>query len=277
MPLMLNTFLSDAGIPIENVRLLRHRDQRGLKGLKPYELWRDDRQRFEQYQSHQGFRNHTKLNHPYWASFVGTPSNETLFVGVYSVRYKGVLEKDVPEPHTHNILKAGSCDTYELTLLKDFADLDGKLYIDWGPGTRAWIQLASKQNKPITEIRTEFKEPDFPGYLQFVSALSKLDTLPPGWIIALKSSRGVYLLTCPKTKEQYVGSAYGKDGFWGRWQEYIATGHGGNVALKSRDPSDYQVCILETAGTAATTDEIIQLESLWKSKLQSREMGLNRN
>lgn len=277
MPLMLNTILNDAGIPLEKVRLLRHQDQRALKGLKPYELWRDDRPGFEQYQSHQSFGNHTKLNFPYWVSFVGTPSNETLFVGVYSVRYKGVLAKDIPAPHTHEILVAGSCDAYELSLLQEFADLDGKLYVDWGPGTRSWIQRADKQNKPITEIRTEFKEPNFPGYLQFVSQLSKLETLPPGWIIALKSSRGVYLLTCPKTKEQYVGSAHGEDGFWGRWQQYVTTGHGSNIALKSRDPSDYQVCILETAGTAATNDEIIQMESLWKSKLQSREMGLNRN
>jgi hypothetical protein len=274
---MFNSILSETGLPIDKVRLLRHRDQTAVKGLSPYELWRDDRQRFELYQSHQGFRNHKKLNHPYWASFVGTPSNETLFVGVYSVRYKGVLEKDIPAPHSHELLEAGSCDIYELSLLQEFADLDGKLYIDWGLGTRSWIQRADNQNKPITEIRTEFKEPDFPGYLQFVSQLSKLETLPPGWIIALKSSRGVYLLTCPKTKEQYVGSAYGEDGFWGRWQQYVATGHGGNIALKSRDPSDYQVCILETAGTASTSEEIIHMEQLWKDKLQSREMGLNRN
>tara|TARA_R110002049_G_scaffold308493_1_gene512697 strand:+ start:2465 stop:2890 length:426 start_codon:yes stop_codon:yes gene_type:complete len=140
MPLMLNTILNDAGIPLEKVRLLRHQDQRALKGLKPYELWRDDRPGFEQYQSHQSFGNHTKLNFPYWVSFVGTPSNETLFVGIYSVRYKGVLAKDIPAPHTHDILEAGSCDAYELSLLQEFADLDGKLYIEWGPGTRAcWI------------------------------------------------------------------------------------------------------------------------------------------
>ena len=38
-------------------------------------------------------------------------------------------------------------------------------------------------------------------------------------------------------------------GFWGRWQDYIQTGHGGNLGLKSRDPSDYQISILEVAGT----------------------------
>jgi hypothetical protein len=49
------------------------------------------------------------------------------------------------------------------------------------------------------------------------------------------------------------------------------------VALKSRDPSDYQVSILEVAGTAANLEDILKMEGRWKEKLQSREMGLTRN
>jgi hypothetical protein len=37
------------------------------------------------------------------------------------------------------------------------------------------------------------------------------------------------------------------------------------------------VSILEVSGSGASTDEIIAAEQLWKAKLQSREMGLNRN
>lgn len=77
-------------------------------------------------------------------------------------------------------------------------------------------------------------------------------------------------------KEQYVGLAAGENGFWGRWQSYIQTGHGGNLGLKSRDPSDYRVSILEVAGSKMNTDEIIHLEQRWKEKLQSKEMGLNK-
>jgi hypothetical protein len=100
--------------------------------------------------------------------------------------------------------------------------------------------------------------------------------LPKSWATALRSSRGVYLLTCPRTKEQYVGSATGDEGFWGRWQDYVGTGHGGNIALKSRNSSDYQVSILEVAGTSATIEDIIQMEGRWQRKLQSKDMGLNR-
>ncbi len=193
------------------------------------------------------------------------------------MKYLGLLEQDKQMPHRDGVDKAGSNDAYELTIEQGLCDLGGKLFIDWGLGTRAWIQYADRQDKRIVERRAEFKEADFPGFLDFVQPLSKIERLPRSWIDVLKSSKGVYLLTCPKTKEEYVGSATGEDGFWGRWQDYIQTGHGGNVALKSRDPSDYQVSILEVAGTAAATGDITKMEGRWQSKLQSREMGLNRN
>ena len=129
----------------------------------------------------------------------------------------------------------------------------------------------------IVELAQAFKEPVFPGYTRFLETLASLLTFPGGWSTTLAAARGVYLLTCPRTKEQYVGSATGTDGFWGRWMSYVVTGHGGNVGLKSRDPSDYQVSILEVAGSAATTDDILGMEQLWKAKLQSRNMGLNKN
>lgn len=276
MPIMFNTILREAGLVLDNVRLLRHKDKRAARGRTPYELWRDNRTQFDIYQSTQSVDNRAKLKARYWASFLGTPTDETLFVGVYGVGGRRLLEQDTPKPHMDGVDKAGSCDLYDLTMEQALGDMIGKLFIEWGPGERSWIQRADRRNKPITELRTDFKEPDFLGFLNFVKALSELDKLPKGWVTALQSCRGIYLLTCPKTKEQYVGSATGGEGFWGRWQDYVQTGHGGNLGLKSREPSDYQVSILEVAGTASTRDDIIEMEERWKSKLQSKEMGLNR-
>jgi len=279
MPVMFNTILLAAEFSLADVRLLRHKDNRSAKGRGPYELWRDadTRHLFEFYQSTQSVDNASKLNAPYWASFVGTPGEETLFVGIYTAKNRRLSEQDTPMPHKDGTDIAGSCHVYDLALDPRLNDLIGKLLIDWGPGERAWIQRADSQNKQVTELRAAFREAEFPGFLNFVEALSRLERLPRGWIDVLQSSRGVYLLTCPSTKEQYVGSATGEDGFWRRWQEYVQTGHGGNVILKSREPSDYQVSILEVAGTASTFDDIIGMEVRWKKKLQSREMGLNRN
>jgi hypothetical protein len=277
MPIMFNTILSEAGFSLADIRLIRHKDRHAARGRTPYELWRDDPSQFELYQSVQSFSNRKKLTAPYWAVFVVNLNDETMFAGIYTVQYRGLLDQDTPSPHMDGIDKAGSADVYVLTLQDTLSDLKGKLFIDWGPGTLAWVQYAQRNNKPITELRTAFQEPTFPGFLNFIQPLSRLANMPVSWITALQSSRGVYLLTCPKTKEQYVGSATGETGFWGRWQDYIQTGHGHNVGLKSRTPSDYQVSILEVAGTSATAAEIHVMEGRWQSKLQSQEMGLNRN
>lgn len=277
MPLYLNSLFAQAGISTSDVRLLRHQDSRSTKGRSPYELWRDDRPAFEIYQGTQSFGNRSKLQSPFWASFVTTPAGQTLLAGFYRSTYIGISTEDRPWPHAEGIDPAGSCDVYDLVLDDQLNDLAGRVVIDWGASERAWIQRADNQNKLVEEIWRAFREPDFPGFARFVAALSDLERVPVSWIAALSTSRGVYLLTCPKTREQYVGSAYGEDGFYGRWLAYIRDGHGGNVALMSRDLSDYQVSILEVAGSAATVENILVMEDLWKRKLQSREMGLNRN
>jgi hypothetical protein len=206
-----------------------------------------------------------------------TPSGETLLAGFYGCRYLGSNDAEIIWPDTGGLAPVGTCDIYELVLDERLNDLAGRLVIGWGDGERAWIQRADNQDKVVLQIREAFREPEFPGFARFISPLSKVEGLPAAWIAVLSSSRGVYLLTCPKTREQYVGSATGAGGFHGRWLSYARDGHGGNVGLKSRDPSDYQVSILEVAGSAATTEEIIGMEVLWKQKLQSREMGLNKN
>jgi hypothetical protein len=277
MPIMFNTLLLQVGLDPKDVRLLRHQDTRSLTSRSPYVLWRDERSSFEEYQSRQKTDAVAQFNSRYWASFVVTPNSETLFVGIYQVKGKRLLDHDIPQVRADGVNKAGEYYIYDLVLQDALNDLVGKLTIDWGSGTRQWRQRADNQDKTVVELRPDFKEPAFPGFLNFIEPLSRLDRLPPSWAVALQNAKGVYLLTCPKTKEQYVGSATGKDGFWQRWQEYIATGHGGNMGLKTRDPSDYQVSILEVAGTAATVKDMLEMEILWKRKLQSREMGLNHN
>src|SRR3546814_6026723 len=43
-------------------------------------------------------------------------------------------------------------------------------------------------------------------YTAFIANLSAIEALPSNWLAALRAARGIYLLTCPRTKEQYVGS-----------------------------------------------------------------------
>ncbi|MGV8949717.1 MAG: GIY-YIG nuclease family protein [Cypionkella sp.] len=266
-----------AGFKRSDVRLLRHQDNRYTAFHSPYVLWRDHRDRFEAYQATQAFGDATVLAAPYWASFVGLPGKETLFVGMYSADLVGPLAEDRPHPVTGAIEPAGGNNFYRLEKRPELAEYVGRLWIEWGPGYRTWIQRGDRQPKPVIELRRNLGEDPFPGFQALIIKLSEVDAIPSSWRAALAATRGVYLMTCPNTKEQYVGSASGAEGFLGRWREYFATGHGGNVGLKSRDPSNYQVSILETAGSGAAVTDILASEVRWKDKLQSREMGLNRN
>src|SRR5215207_1758663 len=116
MPLRFNTLLAQANIPPSSVRLLRHQDSRAARGKTPYELWRDARPAFEIYQEGQSFSNRAKLKGDYWASFVVTPSGETLLAGFYACRYLSVNETERQWPHTVGADPVGTCDVYALTL-----------------------------------------------------------------------------------------------------------------------------------------------------------------
>jgi hypothetical protein len=274
--LTFNLLLQQAGIDPSETRLLRHETKKH-RGRTPYSLWRDGLERFERYQDTQLTHRRSYFTGKHWASFVVTPDGKTLFVGLYDVQ--GV--RSVPANWYHELnddpLDPSTADLYSTSRNEILSDYRGRLVVSWGVGTRTWVQRADKQSKPIVELRSDFVEPAYPGHAAFIEKLSDITAMPLAWRSALLSVKGVYLLTCPRTKEQYVGSATGSDGFFGRWQEYLDGKTGGNIGLASREPSDYQVSILEVAGSADDRDAIIRMEALWKRKLQSREMGLNRN
>jgi hypothetical protein len=275
--LTFGTMLDLAGVSRSAVRLLRHQDKRYPGRPSPYTLWRDNRPRFEAYQETQAIGDAAKLKAPYWASFVGVSAKETLFVGLYKAELEGLLPLDRPHPIDGRTETAGSCHFYQLSVCDELSEFAGRLWIEWGEGYRSWIQRADSVPKPVLELRRTFSEDPFPGFQALILNLSDIETLPASWVSALSSTRGIYLLSCPRTREQYVGVASGNDGFIGRWRSYFSSGHGGNVGLKSRDPSDYRVSILETTGNSATSGDLLSLETLWKKKLLSRELGLNRN
>jgi hypothetical protein len=271
--------LIKVGCEPAQVRLLRHQTK-APSGRTPYALWRDRLPAFEEYQCVQTSANRPNLAAPLWASFVVPPSGTTLFVGLYSAERVSMVDSSWIDPlfdRPGTDLTKDGLDRYETRLTDRLADYIGRLSIGWGAGTRSCVQRADRQNKEIVELTRVFREDAFPGYTHFIALVSEVETMPVGWIAALRAARGIYLLSSLKTREQYVGSATGDGGFHARWLNYAADGHGGNIGLKSSDPSDYQVSILEVSGSALSAAEIIAVEQLWKRKLQSREMGLNRN
>jgi hypothetical protein len=279
MPFRFNMLLRDAGLDPAEVRLLRHQsdlpDRRSL-----LDWWHHDRAAFEAYQALQLNAKRASFARPYWAAFFGTWDGRTVFAGLYQVGAPVVFDHQHDEPISGHQFPPGVADRYETELTEHLAAYSGRLYIDWGGGSsgkRAWSQRAEAQDKLVTELHLDVAERPFPGLMELAAPLSTIVEVPPGWAQRLAEARGVYLLTCPRTGELYVGSATAAGGFWTRWSDYVRTGHGGNVALLDREPSDWIVSVLEVAGSAQTSDDILAIEQRWKRKLRSKELGLNRN
>ena len=145
----------------------------------------------------------------------------------------------------------------------------------------------------ILKVQEILREPYsgrlFPGYENIDLSFAELETLirnnRPDWQAALASMKGVYLISDRNTGRQYVGAAYGDMGIWQRWNNYVDTGHGGNVELRrlvNNHGIDYcrkyfQFALLEHR-QAHTLDGVIRdREDWWKNILFTRNRGLNRN
>ena len=273
MPILFRSLLAEAGLDPGSAKVLRHNHVSRSGDLLA--VWRKEPELFERYQAIQLRERRSYFARAYWASFIAQPSGAACFVGVYTAQvsgpappgYREPLGRVPPDPLIHDLY------AYQRTsFLQEFI---GRLFIAGWSG-QTWTRNAEGAHE-VVELARSVPQPAFPGLLELVQPLSEIPYLPEAWLPHLRQGRGVYLLTCPRTREQYVGKADGEGGFYGRWLDYVANGHGGNTRLKSREPSDYQVSVLEVAGSAVGSQEIGAMEERWKRKLQSRDMGLNAN
>ena len=268
-----NALLREAGIDPADVKLVRHRDTRQPDRPTPYELWRCADGRFDLYQKIQ--KRAVFKGARFVASFVATPFDETLFVGLYRNKGVGKAKRELIDPISGK--NVGGFNFYDLVPNSRLKDYEGRLVIAWGEGYRSWVQLARKQDKLVVEIRRKAHEPLFPGFLDFSARLRNLTGVPASWRSILSAVSGIYLFTHPNTGKQYVGSAQGAGGFWGRWEQYVASGHGGNKRMQDLPAADYQISVLEVASSSASPEDVAKMESRWKEKLLSRKFGLNAN
>nr|WP_255406632.1 GIY-YIG nuclease family protein [Sporosarcina sp. P18a] len=83
--------------------------------------------------------------------------------------------------------------------------------------------------------------------------------------------------------KNYIGSSYNKNGLLGRWAEYAATIHGGNEVFKQLLVQDssvhlhFQYTILKVLPKDITAIEAVEVENLFKRKLQTIQFGYNHN
>lgn len=221
-------------------------------------------------------------------SFVEDGGTRARMIGVYRVlghraAWRGVLPAGCP-----HVRWLKDKYFYEIERVPAFDDLANRVVIEWGSGTRAWHQKL--REREVLEILPPGRvlEP-FADYLEFTLTFQELRHLIKRsdanheWRARLSGVAGVYLILASTTGAQYVGSAYGADGVWGRWSGYAANGHGGNALLRKlieRDPSypdAFTFSILQILPTSTARAEVFARERRFKQKLGSRATGLNGN
>src|SRR6266566_4493439 len=91
-----NALLRDEGVDPADVKLVRHQDTHHAARVTPYQLWLAADGQFDLYQNIQ--RRAVFKGARLLASFVATPLNETLFVGIYENKRVGKAKPGLIDP-----------------------------------------------------------------------------------------------------------------------------------------------------------------------------------
>lgn len=263
------------------VKFVRHID----KNYDVRKLIRDGH--FEYYQKTQS--NPIFDNLDYIISFLGSHGKTAVLYGVYKVGDRVEAKPDLfPENFPYDWANP---DHVSYTLERDhrFDPLKHRIVIDWGASPISWHQHGRK-DKAVVEIRPEGASFEvFDDYLDFTLTYGELSYIVNhsdanrDWRSRLAAVSGIYLILDSETGQQYIGSAYGTQGIWGRWKEYAETGDGGNKKQKEFLQSNtekkyrFRYSILQILPKTWSKDKVIELESRYKTKLGTKATGLNCN
>jgi len=263
-------------------KLLRHQDH----NYPVQELRRHDwLELYQSYQSKPRFHGVQQI-----VSFYGMSGTRAGFYGVYEVLgYRAASDGSTPAScEWSHLWSRDARFFYDLKRDRRFDDLRNRLIIDWGQGALAWIQKLG--NKPVLEMLPPGRKlAPFVDYLEFSLTYAELkdlfenDGAHRDWQIPLSAVAGIYLILAQKSGHQYVGSASGEGGIWGRWGEYAKSGDGGNrqlrelIGVDSDYPAQFRFSVLRTLPRTMERAEVLRREALYKDKLGTRATGLNSN
>ena len=156
-------------------------------------------------------------------------------------------------------------------------------------GRGAWHQRLA--NKEVVEILPKgYVAATFADYLEVTLSYFELRNL--AWNSTgnkerrtrLSAVAGVYLILDTKSGKQYVSSASGSEGIWGRWTNYASDGHGGNQKLREliiKDtttyPAAFRFSMSQVLPTTMPREEVNAWELRFRLKLGTVATGLNSN
>lgn len=275
----LSTILDQAGLD-ENkrkrIKLIRH----PLSNLSVKDIY--NKGFIEVYQCEQD--SEIFKNCDYVLSFLGEGGKSARFIGCYQVgavcsgeEMLAKMPKDYPDKESFH--KGVYYDLQKTDILES---LQNRLVIRWN-NPISWHQWATN-DMPVMTISPKKR---FPGYelvsVSFQDLKEIIEEQDADWVNPLSKVGGIYLITTPVGL--YVGSAYGKEGIWNRWTEYVQTKHGGNkelIDLLERKPgihNEFRYSILKVVPKRSVDEDVIAWENYFKEVLQTRKTpwGLNAN
>jgi hypothetical protein len=244
----------------------------------------------EEYQSFQD--KSAFLHFKFMICFIGSERNSATFYGIFEL-IEIFTGENVPK-YSEELTKyhQGSSKDFYLNLkrIETFDKFKDRLVIDWAV-PRSWYNTYGKvSDKTVIKILPFNFVKGFPGLMNIKLSFSELKKIIDNpeshieWFESLTKLQAVYLILDEKTGYQYVGTTYGENGLWQRWEKYAKGDHtGGNlefIALKKDDSEFYknfQYSILEVLSKTASQKYCTLKESNWKKKLGSRAFGLNKN
>lgn len=280
--MLLSEILNLRGLGLSRIKLVRNTVNREyIKRLI-------DSGNFDLYQSVQ--KTNIFKDTSFIISFTDLQGTKALLYGVFQIN--GV-QKIYDLPDEISIIKEpegwkeGPYYKYDMERIYPLQDLEERLVINWGTATISWHQRILE--KEVIEILPKGFIKPFPRYQNVVLSFAELEKMVNNpdsnrqWKTMLSNVYGVYLILDKKEGQQYVGSAYGKEGIWGRWSSYVQSKHGNNKILitlldEDRDRYKYfQFSVLSVLPNSSLHKEVIELETVIKEKLGSKAFGLNAN
>ena len=133
---------------------------------------------------------------------------------------------------------------FDLVPAPFYPEWKGKLIVGWPPPERSWWRRAHRNDMPVLAI---LQDSALDGAIRPWNEIDltwvELAVLPTRLKSALSQWRGIYYIFDTSDGKGYVGSAYGSENLLGRWLNYAASGHGGNMQLRRRDPRSFRFTI----------------------------------
>jgi hypothetical protein len=289
--MLLNDLLAKEGIEPGGVLVFRHTpEERELRRVLPW-LAAERPEVFNAYQQTHGQQVETALLRArYVVSFIGHETGRAIFIGLYKVGdHRALTHEQYWGISAYKEMKNFGMKGFEgdrpsvlwfdLEFTNFYKAWQGKLVVDWPRPAIRWYRWAIQAQFPIHAILEDsILTGALPDWRDIFLTWAELRILPAQWREAMRHWRGIYFINDHSDGKGYVGSAYGQHNLLGRWEQYEAGGHGGNVHLLERRPENFRFSILERVSPDLEADEVVRLEATWKKRLCTRwPEGLNDN